>query len=264
MEDLSKMHFEPMHIFNNIKLKSYIGTELTNNNNIFICGKMNEHTTQAKYSFRACEFLIYLPFDQKLFYSEMISDDCFTSTLKWNYNFFKKIRMCLESADNIKNTYFSIEYDKKAPQLNTQSGGNKSIIIDINIVNPPASDPLSDDIELDFADRKLYFELHFVVEGQDITALRLLLNHMIDDKPYFTMLNKALEYDKIESERMSQKQQKLFDKEKEILKMENEIKEIEDNFSNKKIEYVNKFYYLNKEKNYKITELNNELKKKLK
>jgi hypothetical protein len=257
----TETNFEELSIFNQIKLKTYLGENLREGTDkIFLCGKMFSHTFQAKYSFRACDFYIYLPFNKMLFHSQMTSDDCFTSTLKWNYNFFKKIRMCLESVENIKSTYFAINYEKKN---NTNSKNN--IIIDINLnlnLNSNENkDNQEEELELDFSDKKIYLELHFVVDNQDIIAFRLLLKHIIDDKPHLTIMNKLLELDKEESEKLIIKQKKLYDKTKDLERMERDIRESEDNFLAFKKQSIYKLYYLNKEKNKKINELNNELKK---
>jgi len=249
-------------IFNQLNIREYIGTNISaedGNNSIYICGKIFSHLISAKYSFKACEFLIYTPFNNKLFYSTMNSDECFTSTLKWNHNFFKKVRLCLESSEKINNTYFSINYENK---------------IDIKINNTNRnlmSNNIATNFEIEeceyneeFTDKKLYFELHFVVDGQDIIAFRMHLNHIIDDKPNNTLLNKLLEYDKQETEIIADRQIKLHDKQREIDKMEKEIKKTEDDFSQFKKQSLYKLYYLNKEKNKKITELNNQLKKEKK
>jgi hypothetical protein len=105
--------FEEISIFNNIKIKNYLSEDFGDQGSrIFICGKMYEHSFQAKYSFKACEFLIYSPYNNKLYFTENISRDCFTDSLKWNFNFFKKIRLCLETSETIKDTYFSINHEK--------------------------------------------------------------------------------------------------------------------------------------------------------
>lgn len=252
-EALTKSSFNEESIFNNIKLQCYLKEDLPGDNTrVFICGKMFEHSLQAKYSFKACEFLIYLPFNNKLFFTEMHSEDCFTNTLKWNYNFFKKIRLCLEEPETIKDTYFAINYEKKE---------TNRIIIDINLNNRNEE---KDDLELEYADRNIYLELHMVVQGQDLTVFKMLLKHIIDDQPYITIMNKVLELDKIESEKLEKKQKKLYETEKETARMENEILQREEYLNKKKKDYLYKFYYLNKEKNKKIVELNNELKKEKK
>ncbi len=252
--------FDSTSIFNRINFKSYLddlidiknetdnninNTNNTNNinNQAFLCGKMNEHSIQAKYDFKACEFYIYIPSKRTIFYSEMQSEDCFTNSLKWNYNFFKKLRLCLQTSDNIKNTYFSFNYlDEK----------DKGI----------CSSPDTDDFII--PERQICFELHFVVDTQDITAFKLILKPLIDDNPYQTILNHALELDKIETDKLSNKQIKLYEREMETERMNNEIKLAEDGLAERKKEYMSKFYYLNKEKNKKIAELSNEIKKERK
>ncbi len=220
---------------------------------------MFSHMILAKYSFKASEFLIYTPFNNKLFHSTMNSDECFTSTLKWNQNFFKKVRLCLESSEKINNTYFSINYEKKIDitiNNTNRNAMNNNIRTNFEIEECEYNDV--------FIDKKIYLELHFIVDSQDIIAFRMQLNHLIDDKPYNTLLNKLLEYDKQETEIIADRQIKLHDKQKEIDKMEKEIQKTEDDFIQFKKQSLYKLYYLNKEKNKKITELNNQIKKEKK
>ena len=257
MDDVSHTKFDEITIFNQIKLNEYLDQTLSSDsegNRIYICGKLFSHVVTAKYSFKACEFLIYIPFDNKLFYSSMNSDECFTSTLKWNQNFFKKIRLCVESSDGLKNTYFAISEEKKIDNARKAK------------VNPQDNLILSDEDETEneYSDKKIFLDLHFIVDNQDIIVFRMLLNHLIDDKPFDTLLNKLLKYDKEESEKIIHKQIKLYEKQKEIEKMENEITQAEDGFKLFKKQSLYKLYYLNKEKNKKISELNNDLRKEKK
>jgi hypothetical protein len=249
MEEI-KTSFEEQIIFNQVKIDQYLEEKLKSkpdNNSVFVCGKLFSHVINAKYSFKACDFLIYLPHYNKLYYSVMNSDDCFTSTLKWNQNFFKKIRLCLES-DMTKNTYFIIDYENREKSKNV-----KNIIIEI--------DEKDSNEELEFSDKPIYFELHFLVDTQDIVAFRMLLNSLIDDKPQYTLMNKLLEYDKQESEKLLVKQKKFHSKEKEIERMEKEIKKAEEESLKFKKESIYKLYFLNKEKNRKIVELKHDLEK---
>ena len=61
---------------------------------------------------------------------------------------------------------------------------------------------------------------------------------------------------------MKQKQDRYYEKEKDIEKNEEEIEKIELEFENKKDEYIVKFYLINKEKNSKKKELENEINNK--
>lgn len=262
MDDVAQTKFDELTIFNQIKLTEYLGIPLIpsseiEDNKFYICGKLFSHMIFAKYSFKACEFLVYLPFNQKLFYSSMASDECFTSTLKWNQNFFKKVSLCMESTDSIKNTYFSINYEKKIDIVINSNKQGKN-----NLQLVPSEQIEDEDFEC--TDKKMYLELHFIVDNQDIIAFRMLLNHLIDDRPFNTLLNKLLEYDKEASDRIIKNQKKLYEKQKEIERMEKEIQQSEDNFNEYKKHSLYKLYYLNKEKNKKISELNNDLKKEKK
>jgi hypothetical protein len=79
-----------------------------------------------------------------------------------------------------------------------------------------------------------------------------------------TILNKAIDLDKIESDKLELKTKKLNEKERETKRMEVEIKIKQEDFEVRKKQYLYKFYYLNKEKNRKINELSGELKKEKK
>ena len=129
---------------------------------IYICGKMLSHTSIAKYSFEACEFYIYSPWENKLYHSSMYSGDCFSNALKWDYKFFKNIRECLTTEEiNIKKHYFIIN-------INGKDSKEKEDLI--------------------FENNKTYLELHFIVKKKDVVAFRLLLEEIIQsDKDIFFM-----------------------------------------------------------------------------
>lgn len=229
--------FDQINIINKLKLKSYLSTT-DENQKIILCGKMNEHNTNSKYCFKACEFFIYTPFNNSIYYSDMNSDDCFTNALKWNPNFFKKIRLSLTSIESIKNTYYSINYEKK-PTTNL-------IEIDLN------EDSLLED-------RKIYLELHLIVDGQDIIAFRLLMKKLIEDNPEQLLISKIIEMDKKESEVLVMRQKKFLEKEVEFEKMKREVNEMELNNFMMKEKFILNFCLLNHEKNLKIEELQSEI-----
>lgn len=265
MEDPNNNKFESRAIFNYIRVKSFLGEVLPNDQKIFICGKMFEHSTLTKYYFKSSEFLVYCPFNNKLYSSEMYSDDSFSDSLKWNNNYFKKIRACLDSSEWIKNTYFIISYEdnNNIKSMENTAENNNDIIIDneleIQEVNTEVVN--KDEIDIDkemnnnFIKDKMYLELHFIVESHDIVAFKLLLQEYKEDKPQFVILNKLLDYDKSESQIYNQKIDKTIKLEEEINKMEKEINIEKDQLEMRKKQYLYKFYYLNKEKNKKINEL---------
>jgi hypothetical protein len=252
---------EEINIFNCIKIRNFLDKTYQEPEKVYICGKMKEHSIGVKYSFPACEFYVYLPSELRMFYSEMNSEMCFTQNLKWNQNFFKKIRLSLESADTFKNTYFSINYasQEKIPDDEEILGNIKTAKYN------SATEKKDSDNEEDFVENdKIYLELHFLVEGKDIPAFKLLLHNSNVENPLNMLINKVIEIDKVESQNYEDSQIKNFEKEKEITKMENEINKETKKLEKRKKEYLYKFYFLNKEKNKKYNELSAILKKEKK
>lgn len=259
MEESNKSKFEEKMYFSDVILKDYLGEDCKENEKIFLCGKMYEHTIISKHNFKACEFLIYIPRIKKLFHSEMDSLDCFSSSLKWTLNFFKKIRLCLDTPEGIKNTYFSINYEQKNADKMIVELESETLPCTIS----PSQVP-EEDLNQEFVERKIYLELHFLVESQDIIAFRLKLDHILEDKPEMVIMSKFMEYEKLENENLLKKQQKTYELDKEIFKMEKEISIANENLEKRKKQYVYKFYYLNKEKTKKINELTTAIKKEKK
>ena len=225
------LHFNTIGIINKIQLKKKLNNKLENDKIIYISGKMYSHTTVGNYLFQACDFYLFSPEDNKLYHSIMNSNDCFTNTLKWTTNFFKRIRASLNSKNQSKKFYF--------------------IISEINDNN-------NDDIE---SNNKKFFELHFIVKNQDITSFRLLLEEIIENESNVFFSYKIIELNKELEDRVREKEEKYFKKEDSIKDIENNIKEKEDNFKNKKNEMITKFYLLIDEKNQKIEKLQKETKK---
>ena len=225
------LHFNTIGIINKIQLKKKLNNKLENDKIIYISGKMYSHTTVGNYLFQACDFYLFSPEDNKLYHSIMNSNDCFTNTLKWTTNFFKRIRASLNSKNQSKKFYF--------------------IISEINDNN-------NDDIE---SNNKKFFELHFIVKNQDITSFRLLLEEIIENESNVFFSNKIIELNKELEDRVREKEEKYFKKEDSIKDIENNIKEKEDNFKNKKNEMITKFYLLIDEKNQKIEKLQKETNK---
>jgi hypothetical protein len=225
------LHFNIIGIINKIQLKKKLNNKLENDKIIYISGKMYSHTTVGNYLFQACDFYLFSPEDNKLYHSIMNSNDCFTNTLKWTTNFFKRIRASLNSKNQSKKFYF--------------------IISEINDNN-------NDDIE---SNNQKFFELHFIVKNQDITSFRLLLEEIIENESNVFFSNKIIELNKELEDRVREKEEKYFKKEDSIKDIENNIKEKEDNFKNKKNEMITKFYLLIDEKNQKIEKLQKETKK---
>ena len=225
------LHFNTIGIINKIQLKKKINNQLENDKIIYISGKMYSHTTVGNYLFQACDFYLFSSEDNKLYHSIMNSNDCFTNTLKWTSNFFKRIRASLNSKNQSKKFYF--------------------IISEINDNN-------NDDIEIN---NKKFFELHFIIKKQDITSFRLLLEEIVENEPNIFFSNKIMELNKELEDRIREKEDKYFKKENSINEIENNIKEKEDNFKIKKNEMITKFYLLIDEKNKKIEKLQKESKK---
>ena len=225
------LHFNTIGIINKIQLKKKINNQLENDKIIYISGKMYSHTTVGNYLFQACDFYLFSSEDNKLYHSIMNSNDCFTNTLKWTSNFFKRIRASLNSKNQTKKFYF--------------------IISEINDNN-------NDEIEIN---NKKYFELHFIVKKQDITSFRLLLEEIVENEPNIFFSNKIIELNKELEDRVREKEEQYFKKEDSINEIENNIKEKEDNFKIKKNEMITKFYLLIEEKNKKIEKLQKETKK---
>jgi len=258
---------DEMNIFTHISLKNYLDKEFDvldkdeYMNKAIIWGKFFPHKLNSKYNFQACNFVIYYPeLKNSLFYSEMFSEDCFTNSLKWNENFFKKVRMSF--SDHIsKSTYFGIYYERPIEDnLNniTNNNSDKKFEIQIDNKNIDEEDDLFKDF--DFGDDKIYdnkkkyLELHFSVENTDIIAFRLNLKEVYDEDPINSIMNKVLEFEKIEDAKLFYKQRQFSENEMEIVKLKNTLMQKEMLLEKQKREYIYKFYLLNKEKNKKINE----------
>ena len=229
-----------MNIFNKFPLssKDSSGKIIEDNNNIlYICGKMFNHTLLAKYNFPACDFYIYSSESNNLYHSNMNSEDCFTNSLKWNYKLFKNIRDCLtNTVVNINKYYFII---------NNSSRENSSKTKD------------NEKDELGLESNNNYLELHFLVKKRDIVAFRLLLEEIIVNEPIIYFINQVIELDSKNEEELLDKKRKQFKQDKEIKEIKNGIKDINDAYEKKTKELLIKFNMLNKskleeEKNLKI------------
>ena len=266
-EDEKNNSIDEFNVFTHINLKNYLDNEfsesdLENNiNKAIVCGKFLPHKLNNKYNFQACEFAIYYPvLKNTLFYSEMLSEDCFTNSLKWNENFFKKIRMSF--TDHIsKSSYFRIYYER--PNIeesdNILDSNDKRLEIQINNENAEGEeDDLFKDFDFGddkkFEDKKKYLELHFVVGDTDIIAFRLNLKEVYDENPINTIMTKALEYEKVENANLLHKQKQFSENEMEIVKLKNTLEKKETLLEKQKREFLYKFYLLNKEKNKKIND----------
>jgi hypothetical protein len=265
---------EEINIFNCIRIKNFLDKNYEEPEKVYICGKMKEHSIGVKYSFPACEFYVYLPGEMKMFYSEMNSEMCFTQNLKWNQNFFKKIKLSLESSDLLKNTYFSINYGSQEKfekeEKSSENENDRGIASKNNNLSNNSSNKKSDIVsnpsnENEFAENeKIFLELHFLVEDKDIPAFRLLLHNSNVENPLNLLINKVIEIDKIESQKYEECLSKNFEKDKDITQMEREINRETKKLEKRKKDYLYKFYYLNKEKNKKLNELSGILKKEKK
>lgn len=241
--------------------KEFNDLEIENNlNKVIICGKFFSHKLNNKYNFKACDCVIYYPtLKNTLFYSEMFSEDCFTNSLKWNENFFKKLRMSFSDYPS-KSSYFGIFYERAVE--NDIKCGEKNLEIKINNEIMDEEDDLFKDF--DFGDERKsennnkYLELHFLVENKDIIAFRLKLREVYDDNPIKTIMSRVLENERIENEKLIYKQKQFSENELEIIKIKNTLKQKEMILEKQKREYIYKFYLLNKEKNKKINELLNQ------
>ena len=89
-----------LNIFNKLVLhkKNPITKKIYKDSFIYICGILNGHTTLAKYSFEACNFLFFNPNGKKLYVSIMRSEKCYSSLFKWTPHYFRQIRECLTSS----------------------------------------------------------------------------------------------------------------------------------------------------------------------
>ena len=183
---------------------------------------MFSHTSLAKYSFEACEFYLYSPYDNKLYHSSMKSEDCFSNAIKWNIKLFKNIRDCLTNDEiDLKKYYFTI--------------------------NNNASKYSKEKEDLIFENNK-YLELHFIVKKKDIVAFRLLLEEKIlNDKDIFFM-NQVMMIDNECEEDLLIKKKKKYKQDNEINEAEKFIKGINDKYEKMTKEMLIKFNKLNKSK----------------
>ena len=223
--DESSSYFPSINIYNKISLASKESSgkvQLDENNYLYICGKMEHHTTVAKYSFEACKFYLYSPSEKRLYYSSMNSDDCFSNAIKWNNKLFKNIRECLtKEQTNIKKYYFILNNNAK------DSKEKEDLIMENN---------------------KTYLELHFIVKKKDIVTFRLLLEEIIQNDNDIFFLNQVIMIDKECEEDLLNKKKKQFKHENEINEVESYIKGINDNYDKKTKEILIKFNKLNKSK----------------
>ena len=220
-----------INIFNKFPLssKDSSGNLIKDNNNlIYICGKMFNHTLLAKYNFPACDFFIYSPEKNNLYHSNMNSEDCFTNSLKWNYKLFKNIRQCLTNTEVNYNKYYFI--------INNSSKENSSKVKD------------KEKDELGMESNNNYLELHFLVKKRDIVAFRLLLEEIIVNEPNLYFINQVIELDNKNEEELIEKKRKQYKQNKEIKEIKNGIKEINDAYEKKTKELIIKFNMLNKSK----------------
>ena len=171
---------------------------------------MSSHASDIKYNFQACNFHIYIPADNKLYCSNMNSEDCFTNTLKWNYKLFKNIRECLTNSEiNIKKYYYTIN-DSSAHENSSKE---------------------KDDLGIE--SNKTYLELHFFVKKRDIVAFRLLLEEIIQNEPQLFFMNQVMSIDNEYEEYLEKKKKKKYKQDKEIEEIEKYIKEINDGYEKK-------------------------------
>ena len=208
--DESSSDFPSINIYNKILLASKDSSgniELDENNYLYICGKMESITLGAKYSFNACKFYLYSPLENRLFYSSMISDDCFSNAIKWNIKLFKNIRECLTKEQiNTKKYYFILNNNAK------ESKEKEDLI---------------------FENNKTYLELHFFSKKKDIVAFRLLLEEIIQNDKEIFFLNQVILIDKESEEELLSKKKKQYKQDNEIKEVENYIKGINDNYEKK-------------------------------
>ena len=223
--DEESSNFPLINIYNKIPLSikdSSGNLNISDNNFIFICGKMFSHTSLAKYSFEACEFYLYFPSEKKLYHSLMNSEDCFSNAIKWNKKLFRNIRECLTKEDiNLKKYYFIINNNAK------ESKEKEDLIMENN---------------------KTYLELHFFVKKKDIVAFRLLLEEIIQIDIDIFFLNQVMMIDNECEEDLLLKKKKKFKQDNELREVENYIKGINDSYENKTKEILIKFNKLNKSK----------------
>ena len=225
LNDDESSNFPLINIYNKIQLSikdSSGNLQLNENNYIYICGKMFNHSSLAKYSFEACEFYLYSPTEKKLYHTLMNSEDCFSNAIKWNKKLFKNIRECLTKDDiNLKKYYFIINNNGK------ESKEKEDLILENN---------------------KTYLELHFFAKKKDVVSFRLLLEEIIQNDIDIFFMNQVLMLDNEYEEDLLAKKKKKFKQDNELNEVENYIKGINDNYEKKTKEILIKFNKLNKSK----------------
>ena len=224
-DDDFQSNFPTINIYNKLKL--------LNDKIIYICGKMHNHTSLAKYDFNACDFYLFIPEDNKLYHSSMNSQDCFTNSFKWNYKYFSKVRECLTNKKiNLKKYYFTIN----------------ELSVNLDISNKDEC------LELESNINNKYLELHFLVKEKDIVAFRLLLEEIIQNEPYNFFIKQVIILDNEYEEKYFLKEKKQYVQKKEISDISMSIKNETEKFENNVKEAFIKFNKLNnaKIKNSKI------------
>lgn len=261
---------EELNIFSCIKISNFLENNFENEEeenaylqSMVICGKFSAHKLNDKYSFDACDFYLYTPLEKnKLFHSTMKSEDSFNSNLKWNENFFMKIRNSFTSS--IKNGYFAVNYSEKNEAENKDDNlpENLNNEIDEALMENDIFDYLDLGEENKIIEKNKFFELKFYIEGELVTIFRLELNEVFAESPINSILLRAMEFEEKESEMLLQKIRQYEDSRNEFCKLNQQILEKEFLLEKNKREFLYKFYLLNNEKNKKIEELENlEIKK---
>ena len=203
LNDDESSNFPLINIYNKIQLSikdSSDNLQLNENNYIYICGKMFNHSSLAKYSFEACEFYLYSPTEKKLYHSLMNSEDCFSNAIKWNKKLFKNIRECLTKDDiNLKKYYFIINNNGK------ESKEKEDLILENN---------------------KTYLELHFFAKKKDVVSFRLLLEEIIQNDIDIFFMNQVLMLDNECEEDLLAKKRKNSNKIMNLTKLKIILKEL--------------------------------------
>lgn len=95
---------------------------------LFICGKFNEHSTDAKYSFSLMESFLLDPVKKSLYFTESNSFECIRTEANWDKPLFVKIRQSFQNQQAEKTTFKFLE--KHANETDIESTDELTLQLD--------------------------------------------------------------------------------------------------------------------------------------
>ena len=136
----------------NINLSSNVCKNKINKFNLehaYIKGIFYEHPTSAVYNFNACELTIYIPELDLLYNGKSCSLECYNKSIKWNNNYYIKIRQAVSNDYKNNNNLFRFNLKEETVEdegglmetienyfeIYTNISNNNNIVLNSNIDN---------------------------------------------------------------------------------------------------------------------------------